>query len=93
MFVLFDDCWYGDARPGPQPDPVPGFHNSYWLQCPRYSEVMDPTRWGALEPELLHRDILRGSRALGHAAAPYPRPSPGPPQEAAAQARIRPIRG
>ena len=57
MFVLFDDCWYGNAQLGPQPDPVPGFHNSYWLQCPRYHEVFDTTRWGVLEAYT--RDILR----------------------------------
>ena len=56
MFVLFDDCWYGDAELGPQPDPVPGFHNSYWLQCPRFSEVFDTTRWGVLEAYT--RDIV-----------------------------------
>lgn len=49
MFVLFDDCWYGNAQLGPQPDPVPGLHNSYWLQCPRYAEVMDTTVWRVLE--------------------------------------------
>ena len=49
MFVLFDNCWYGDAELGPQPEPIPGFHNSGWLQCPRYAEVFDTTRWGVLE--------------------------------------------
>ena len=56
MFVLFDDCWYGNAQLGPQPAPVPGFHNSGWLQCPRYAEVFDTTRWGVLEAYT--RDIL-----------------------------------
>ena len=56
MFVLFDNCWYGNAQLGPQPDPVPGFHNSYWLQCPRYAEVFDTTRWGVLEGYT--RDIM-----------------------------------
>jgi hypothetical protein len=34
MFVLFDDVWCVDARLGPQPAPVPGRHNSGWVQSP-----------------------------------------------------------
>ena len=34
LFVLFDDCWKGDYASGKQPDPVPGLHNSQWVQCP-----------------------------------------------------------
>ena len=49
MFVLFDDCWYGNARLGPQPKPDPGLHNSYWLQCPRYAEVMDESMYPVFE--------------------------------------------
>ena len=41
MFVLFDDCWNGNARLGKQPAPKPGVHNSGWVQCPRYAEVND----------------------------------------------------
>jgi hypothetical protein len=57
MFVLFDDCWYGNAQPGPQPPPDPGLHNSYWLQCPRYAEVMDESVHPRLEAYT--KDILR----------------------------------
>lgn len=57
MFVLFDDCWYGNAESGPQPDPDPGLHNSYWLQCPRYSEVTDRTEWVFLKSYA--QDIVR----------------------------------
>ncbi len=49
MFVLFDDCWYGNPQSGKQPEPVPGFHNSGWVQCPRYAEVMDTTIYPELE--------------------------------------------
>jgi hypothetical protein len=41
-FVLFDDCWYPNARPGSQPDPVPGKHNSRWRQSPGISVARDP---------------------------------------------------
>jgi hypothetical protein len=49
MFVLFDDCWYGNPQLGKQPDPVPGLHNSGWVQCPRYAEVMDESVHPILE--------------------------------------------
>jgi hypothetical protein len=39
MFVLFDDCWHGGARLGPQPAPVPGRHNSGWLQSPGHDVI------------------------------------------------------
>jgi hypothetical protein len=39
MFVLFDDCWNDGAVAGPQPPPVPGRHNSRWLQSPGHSVV------------------------------------------------------
>jgi len=34
MFVLFDDCWNDNGRTGIQPAPIPGVHNSRWLQAP-----------------------------------------------------------
>ena len=34
MFVFFDDCWNPNPNLGKQPDPVPGRHNSGWVQCP-----------------------------------------------------------
>jgi hypothetical protein len=39
MCVLFDDCWHGGAKLGPQPAPVPGRHNSRWLQSPGHSVI------------------------------------------------------
>jgi hypothetical protein len=39
MFVLFDYCWHGDAKLGPQPSPVPGRHNSRWLQSPGHAVI------------------------------------------------------
>jgi hypothetical protein len=49
MFVIFDDCWNADPQIGPQPDPIPGVHNSGWLQSPGKAVVNDPTQWGRLE--------------------------------------------
>lgn len=34
LFVVFDDCWNAQYRAGVQPEPVPGVHNSGWVQDP-----------------------------------------------------------
>ncbi len=49
VFVLFDDCWHDGAKLGPQPQPVPGRHNSGWLQSPGHSVVADPSALPRLE--------------------------------------------
>src|SRR5574337_19958 len=49
MFVLFDDCWHDDPAPGAQPDPVPGIHNSRWVQSPGSRAVGDRGAWKPLE--------------------------------------------
>lgn len=57
IFVLFDDCWNDDPKPGTQPVPKPGVHNSGWLQCPGRARLLDPTTWAPLEAYA--KDILR----------------------------------
>lgn len=47
MFVLFDDCWFPPTA-GPQPDPVPGVHNSRWAQSPGHTVLCDHTQWPRL---------------------------------------------
>ncbi len=49
MFVFFDDCWYGNAQRGKQPEPVPGIHNSGWLQSPTYQAATNPDEFPRLE--------------------------------------------
>lgn len=49
LFVLFDDCWHPDAALGPQPAPVPGRHNSRWLQSPGEAVIDHPETWSRLE--------------------------------------------
>lgn len=49
LFVFFDDCWNGNPKIGPQPEPVPSVHNSGWLQSPGLEVVNDPESWGRLE--------------------------------------------
>lgn len=34
LFVLFDSCWDPNPKLGPQHAPVPGVHNSGWVQSP-----------------------------------------------------------
>jgi hypothetical protein len=48
MLVLFDSCWEPDPHPGPQHPPIPGVHNSGWVQSPGAKELADP----AYEPKL-----------------------------------------
>ncbi len=56
VFVLFDDCWLPDPKPGKQPEPKPGVHNSGWLRAPGPAIVGDPSKWNLLE--LYTKDIL-----------------------------------
>jgi ketosteroid isomerase-like protein len=49
IFVLFDDCWLKDPKPGKQPEPIPGVHNSGWLQCPGEIILNDPSKWEPLK--------------------------------------------
>jgi hypothetical protein len=48
LLVLFDSCWETDPHLGPQHPPIPGVHNSGWVQSPGKRELMDP----AFEPKL-----------------------------------------
>jgi len=56
IFVFFDDCWNDNPKAGKQPDPIPGVHNSGWIQGPGSVIVNDSTKWKNLE--LYVKDIL-----------------------------------
>lgn len=50
MFVLFDDCWNENPNLGKQPDPIPGTHNSGWVQCPGgVKQLKDKSLYPVLE--------------------------------------------
>jgi hypothetical protein len=49
MFVLFDSCWDPDPVAGPQHPPIPGVHNSGWVQAPGAVRLRDKSRYGQLE--------------------------------------------
>jgi hypothetical protein len=49
MFVLFDSCWDPDPRLGPQRPPIPGVHNSGWVQAPGRVILADPKQYPRLQ--------------------------------------------
>jgi Cellulase (glycosyl hydrolase family 5) len=49
VFVLFDSCWDPNPKLGPQHPPVPGVHNSGWVQAPGNDILRDPTQYPRLE--------------------------------------------
>jgi len=42
LFVLFDSCWDPDPKLGVQHPPIPGVHNSGWVQSPGAHALEDP---------------------------------------------------
>lgn len=42
LFVFFDSCWDPHPKAGPQRAPVPGVHNSGWVQSPGADRLGDP---------------------------------------------------
>lgn len=49
MFVLFDSCWDPSPHLGPQHAPVPGVHNSGWVQSPGAAALADPQQYPRLK--------------------------------------------
>ena len=49
MFVLFDSCWDPNPVSGPQRPPIPGVHNSGWMQAPGAARLADKSQHGKLE--------------------------------------------
>jgi hypothetical protein len=49
IFVLFDSCWEPDPKLGPQHPPIPGVHNSGWVQSPGMTALADSTQFPRLE--------------------------------------------
>jgi hypothetical protein len=41
LLVFFDSCWDPDPRLGPQHPPIPGVHNSGWVQSPGRAGLAD----------------------------------------------------
>lgn len=49
LFVLFDSVWDPDPHLGKQHPPVPGVHNSGWVQGPGARALDDPAQYPRLE--------------------------------------------
>jgi hypothetical protein len=49
VFVLFDSCWDPDPKLGPQHPPIPGVHNSGWVQAPGAEILANSTQYPRLE--------------------------------------------
>ena len=49
IFVLFDSCWDPDPKLGPQHPPIPGVHNSGWVQSPSRADLVDPAQRARLK--------------------------------------------
>jgi hypothetical protein len=49
VFVLFDSCWEPFPKLGPQHPPIPGVHNSGWVQAPGATVLSDSTQFPRLE--------------------------------------------
>lgn len=67
LFVLFDSCWDPNPKLGPQHPPIPGVHNSGWVQGPGAKALADPPQYPRLESYV--KDIVgsfaQDSRILG----------------------------
>jgi hypothetical protein len=48
ILVLFDSCWDPEPKLGPQHPPIPGVHNSGWVQGPGVA-LADPSQYPRLE--------------------------------------------
>jgi hypothetical protein len=49
VFVLFDSCWDPFPKLGPQHPPIPGVHNSGWVQSPGAVALADPNQYPRLK--------------------------------------------
>jgi hypothetical protein len=53
MLVLFDSCWDPSPHLGPQHPPIPGVHNSGWVQSPGAAALADPNQYPRLKTYVL----------------------------------------
>jgi endo-1,4-beta-mannosidase len=49
VFVIFDSCWDPMPKLGPQHPPIPGVHNSGWVQSPGAAALEDPKQYPRLK--------------------------------------------
>jgi len=49
LFVIFDSCWDPMPKLGPQHPPIPGVHNSGWVQAPGAAALEDSKQYPRLK--------------------------------------------
>jgi Cellulase (glycosyl hydrolase family 5) len=49
LLVLFDSCWDPNPKLGPQRPPIPGVHNSGWVQSPGAAALQDSSQYPRLQ--------------------------------------------
>jgi len=49
IFVIFDSCWDPSPKLGPQHPPIPGVHNSGWVQSPGAAAMADSSQYPRLK--------------------------------------------
>jgi hypothetical protein len=49
LFVLFDSCWDPNPKLGAQHPPIPGVHNSGWLQSPGREALSESSQYSRLK--------------------------------------------
>jgi hypothetical protein len=67
LLVFFDSCWNPNPRLGPQHPPIPGVHNSGWVQSPGVAGLADVANYPKLEVYVqgVVRAFARDDRILG----------------------------
>jgi len=53
LFVLFDSCWDPNPKLGVQRPPIPGVHNSGWVQSPGAKALADPSQYPGPLPKTI----------------------------------------
>jgi hypothetical protein len=67
LFVLFDSCWDPEPKLGPQHPPIPGVHNSGWVQAPGRARLEDEAQYPKLRAyvEDIVGTFAKDERVLG----------------------------
>src|SRR5579884_1549996 len=82
LFVLFDSVWDPHPRLGPQRPPIPGVHNSGWVQSPGATALEDPVQVPRLKAYVIGviGAFANDSRVLGWDLWNEPNNTNGPAQ-------------
>ena len=67
LLVFFDSCWNPDPKLGPQHPPIPGVHNSGWVQSPGRAGLADTANYPRLKAYVqdIIRSFAKDERILG----------------------------